>query len=133
MIRPIAPLFFIVVFLFLVIASVLMLVVVMEQNAPTAASTTPYTALALQVALLEEGDGVGLRLTFTERLREQITPEVVSRARALYADRTLDALVGTIEVAEDGGTATVFRPGGEVLTTLVLVHGDWLADTLWFP
>ena len=132
--RPLPPLFFVGVFLLVVIASVLMLAQVMTQQ-HEGAQTTPRAALALQLALVQEGDAVGLRLTCVEDLRATITPVAVGKAKAAYAGKTLDQVVGSIEDAtEEGETPRrlVRTPEGDVLTRLRLVLGEWQAETLWF-
>lgn len=132
--RPLPPLFFVGVFLLVVIAAVLMLAQVMSrQHEPP--QSTPRTALALQLALVQEGDAVGLRLTCVETIRSAVTAEAVARARDAHAGRTLDELVGTIETpAEEAHPPhrLVLRPDGAPLTRLLLVGGEWLAETPWF-
>jgi hypothetical protein len=132
--RPLPPIFFVGVFLLVVIASVLMLAqVISRQRAEP--KTTPRAALALQLALVQAGDAVGLRLTCTEDLRPAITHVAVSKAKTAYAGKTLEEIVGSIEDTTKEGEPErrlVLDPEGGVLTRLLLVAGDWQAQTLWF-
>lgn len=135
MTRPFSPLVFVAIFLFVVIAIVLMFAVVLGRQDATP-SSTPRMAMALQLALLQDGDAAGLRLTFTERLRGEITAEAVEAARPALGGATLETLIGTVEEVEAAGEqprrARVTTPDGRPLTTLVLVGTEWQADTLWF-
>ena len=131
--RPLPPLFFVGVFLLVLIAAVLMLAQVMSRQEPQAQST-PKAALALQLALVQEGDAVGLRLTCVEGIRGDVTAEAVAKAQAVYAGKTLEDLVASItdESREDGPPHRLARtPEGRVLTRLVLVSGEWLAESAW--
>jgi hypothetical protein len=133
--RPIPPLFFVGVFLIILIAAVLMLANLIGHQEPPVANSTPEDALALQLALVAEGNTAALRLTFTEELRASITAEVVEAARSAHEGVTLEALVGKIEreqTPEGVEKALVLRPDGSLLTQLLLVDGEWQADTVWF-
>ena len=136
MTRPIAPLFYIGVFLLIVIAAALMLSSVMSRGheAGEEAAPAPRQALARQLQLLKHGDLAGLRPTVAEPLQADLTPQVLTDARIAYAAVTLDDLVGRIEVTDEYGArqATVYRPDGQVLTHLHWVGGDWLSDRIWF-
>ena len=119
--RPLPPLFFVGVFLLILIAAVLML--------------APRAAIALQLALVQKGNAVGLRLTCVKRVRAEVTAQAVAKAQAAYAEKTLDALVGSItSVTKDGGPEhrLVTTPEGRILTRLVLTSGEWLAEDAWF-
>lgn len=50
------------------------------------------------------------------------------------ASVTLEDLVAKVEKSEFEGrpTAEITMKNGRTLTTLVLLGGRWLADTLWF-
>ena len=132
--RPLPPMFFVGVFLLVVIAAVLMLAQVMSQQ-PEEPRSTPRAAVALQLALVQQGDAVGLRLTCVESLRASITEVAVRAAQATWAGKTIDELVGAIENLPDEAEKQqklVKTPAGEVLTRLVLVSGEWQAETPWF-
>lgn len=133
--RPLPPLFFVGLFLLVVIAAVLMLAQVMSRQAQPP-RTTPRAALELQLALLQKGDPVGLRLTCVESLRPDVTEEAVARVEATFAGKTLDDLVGSVEdppeTEEEPPRRLVLRPDGTPLTRLRLVDGSWLTETLWF-
>ena len=132
--RPLSPLFFVGLFLLVVIASVLMLAQVMSRQREEP-KTTPRAAVALQLALVQEGDAMGLRLTCLETVRTAITHVAVGKAKAVWAGKTLDEVVGSIEETTKEGEPprrTVLTPKGEVLTRLRLVSGEWQAETLWF-
>jgi len=132
--RPLSPIVLIAIFLAVVIAAVLMFSIVLaRQDEP--ATSTPHDALALQLALIRDGDVVGLRLTFTERLRPSITREAVEAARPGLAQVGIADLVSEVrerELEGGGREALLVMPEGRTLTRLVLVGGNWLADTVWF-
>jgi len=134
--RPIPPILLVGVFLLIVIAAVLMLGHVISRQHAEQPRSTPDQAIALQLALLKEGNAVGLRLTCVEDLRAQITEDAVNKARSAWADVTKESLVGSVVEDEvEAGQArgvTVHTRSGVVLTHLVLVKGEWLATSLWF-
>lgn len=134
--RPVPPLLFVGLILLIVIAAVLMLGLVISRQHGELPQSTPEAAIALQLAMVKEGDAVGLRLTCTEALRAAITKEAVAQARDDWAAVEPDTLIGEIveDEVEPGAprTVTVRTKAGVVLTRLVLVKGEWLATTLWF-
>ena len=132
--RPLPPLFFVGLFLLVIIAAVLMLAQVMSQQEEPP-RTTPRAALELQLALLQEGDAVGLRLTCVEAFRPQVTAEAVAQVKPSFTGKSLDDLVGSIEVPAEEETPPrrlVLKPDGTPLTRLVLVGGEWQTETTWF-
>ena len=136
MTRPIPMLFFLGVFVLIVAAAALMLATVIDHETPTPddGGASPRAALALQLALLKQGDWKGLASTFTEQLRPAITEEYVRTRQPVYAAVAIESLVGDVRILEAAGTKTaeVRTPEGAGLGRLLLVDGQWLADTLWF-
>jgi hypothetical protein len=94
----------------------------------------PRREIAAQLELLKAGDADGLKKHFTVRLRDRITKEAVAEAAGALGGVTLDELVATVTYGEWEGrkTAKLGMKNGRSLTTLVLVDGRWLADTIWF-
>lgn len=94
----------------------------------------PRREIAAQLELLKAGDADGLKKHFTARLRDRITKEAVAEGAGAVGGVTLDELVATVTYGEWEGrkTAKVGMKNGRSLTTLVLVDGRWLADTIWF-
>jgi len=90
--------------------------------------------VAVQLALLRQGDVKALVETFTEKVRPAITEEYVRSRQPIYAQVTAESLVGPVAVKEVEGvkTADVWTPDGAPLGRFVFVNGRWLADTLWF-
>ncbi len=138
MTRPIAPVFFIGVFLLIAIGAILMLASVMTRDpagADGTAATAPREAFARQLVLLKHGDWKALQATFTAAAQAGLTKEAVAAARPAYADRSVDDLVGSIEVGEtEGGAqeAVVRDAEGQAVTRFVRTDGLWLADRVWF-
>lgn len=95
---------------------------------------SPKDSIAYQFDLLKAGDTDKLKLCFTERLRERITPEAVEKGKSEAGNYTLDDLVASVEMggAEGQQTAKILMKNGRTLTTLVQTDGNWLADTIWF-
>lgn len=98
------------------------------------APSTPKDAIAHQLDLLKAGNVDALKACMTERLRDQITQEVVDKGKATAAQHTIDDLVGSVEDGMDGArkTAKIKMKSGRSLTTLIETDGKWLADTIWF-
>jgi hypothetical protein len=92
------------------------------------------SALATQLKLLKDGKVDELKAHFTTRLRDKITPALVEQGKKAGAKYTLDDLVASVEIAQQGGTkaAKIKMKNGRTLTTLLLTDGKWLADTIWF-
>jgi hypothetical protein len=94
----------------------------------------PRREIAAQLQLLKAGDAEGLKAHFTPRLRDRITKDAVTEAGPEIGAISLDELVATVTYGEWEGrkTAKIGMKNGRSLTTLVLVDGRWLADTVWF-
>jgi hypothetical protein len=105
-----------------------------ETKTPPVNQDSPKDAIAHQIALIKDGKADELLVCFTERLRDQITPEAVKEAQEQLADMTLEDLVDQIEEGEDEGvkTAVIKMKNGRKLTTLLMIDGQWQADTIWF-
>jgi hypothetical protein len=101
---------------------------------PAQTPGTPREAIARQFELLKAGDADQLRKCFVADQRAKITAELVAKARGQASAYTLDDLVA--EVIENGGddgrSVTVKMRNGRTLTTLKLVDGEWLAESIWF-
>ncbi len=96
---------------------------------------TPKGSISRQLDLLKAGDVEALRACFTERQQGRITADVVTAAQAEAAKMTIDDLFESVEGASDKSgnkTATVKMANGRTLTTLVLLDGKWVSDTVWF-
>jgi hypothetical protein len=130
--------FFIGVFLLIAIGAILMLASVMTRDPSEADggdATAPREAFARQLVLLKHGDWKALQATFTPAAQTGVTKAAVAVARPAYADRSVDDLVGSIEVVEtEGGAqeAVVKDAEGHAVTRLVRTDGLWLADRVWF-
>src|SRR5262245_5964505 len=106
--------------------------------APLAGSASsladPKGSIGHQFNLLKAGDVENLRLCFTERQRDRITQESVTKGKEQAANYTLEDLVASVEMGQDSGnnTAKIKMKNGRTLTTLIQTDGKWLADTVWF-
>jgi len=91
-------------------------------------------AIGTQLDLLKAGDVEKLKAHFTDRQKERITKEAVDKGKAQAEKMTLDDLVASVEVSEEGGKkqAKIKMKNGRTLTTLIQTDGKWLADTVWF-
>ena len=94
----------------------------------------PKGSIAYQLDLVKAGDADKLKTCLTPRLRERITPELLSKAKSEAGKYTIDDLYASAEMGESDGkkTAKVKMKNGRTLTTLVETDGQWLADTIWF-
>lgn len=94
----------------------------------------PKSSMSYQLDLLKAGDTEKLKECFTERLRADITPELVAKGKAEGEGATIDKIYASAEMGEEGGkkTAKVKMESGRTLTTLVETDGKWLSDTIWF-
>lgn len=108
-------------------------------NGPSGGSTSgsladPKSSIAYQFDLVKAGDADKLKECLTPRVRDEITPEVVEKAKGEAANMTMDDLYADAEMGEEGGkkTAKVKMKNGRTLTTLIEEDGKWLADTVWF-
>lgn len=105
---------------------------------PTTDELDPANAQAVifhQIELLRAGNVEELKLWFTARLKDELTPEVLSAAVAEAKNMPAkEQMAQTIEVRDDGGKriAVVTMEGGRTLTTMVFTDGKYLSDTLWF-
>ncbi len=95
---------------------------------------TPREEIERQIGLLKAEKTADLQSCFTERLRDRITDEAVSAGKAEVEKYAIDDLFASVETGEREGrkTAKIKMKNGRTLTTLVLVDGRWLADTIWF-
>ena len=91
-------------------------------------------AVAAQLDLLKAGKAEELKTHFTSRQRDKITADAVDKGQKDAAKYTLDDLVASVDISEQGGTkaAKIKMKNGRTLTTLILTDGKWLADTVWF-
>ncbi len=98
------------------------------------AMASPRDSIAHQLELLRAGKTEELRACFTQRHRDRITPEAVKEGQSEAKEYTLDELVDDVQMDEYEGqqTAKIKMKNGRTLTTVVLVDGKWLADTVWF-
>jgi hypothetical protein len=101
---------------------------------PTGSLADPKSSIAYQFELVKAGDVDRLKNCFTARVRDNVTKEVVDKAKGEAAQYTLDDLYASAEMGEADGkkTAKVKMKNGRTLTTLVETDGQWLADTIWF-
>jgi len=94
----------------------------------------PKTSIAYQLQLLQAGDADQLKGCFTPRQQNKITPELVVSAQQTATRMPIDDLVHAIQMGEFEGkqTAKIMMKNGRTLTTLILMDGKWLSDTIWF-
>lgn len=95
---------------------------------------TPRGSIAHQLALLKKGDVAALRACFTARQQKRITASAVARAQKQAQRYRLSDLVASVTRGSYRGrqTAKIKMKNGRTLTTLILIQGQWLADTVWF-
>lgn len=93
---------------------------------------TPESAIASQRQLIIDGDTARLKEHFTERLQDRITDVIVNEARAEMNNYSMEDLVATVDISEDGKQAKIHMANGRALTTLLWNGEKWLADTIWF-
>lgn len=113
------------------IAIVVLVVLVTAMVASADEKADARTAIAKQLEQIKKGDVEGLKAGFTERQRSKITADMVKQAADTVSKMTIDDLVGSASM-ETKGQLKIKMKNGRTLTTLVLVKGTWLADTLWF-
>ncbi|MEZ5427325.1 MAG: hypothetical protein R2747_13730 [Pyrinomonadaceae bacterium] len=96
--------------------------------------STPQGSIEYQLELIKAGDFDKLKECLTERVRGDLTKEIVDKAKADASKHTMDDLFASSEEGEKDGkkTATVMMKNGKSLTTLIETNGKWLADTIWF-
>jgi hypothetical protein len=113
-----------------------MLLAIMLVTAPSFADDKDDVKreIATQFDLVKMGKAEELKVRFTPRLRDKITPQLIDTAKKVASKHTLDDLVASIDVVEKGGkkAARIKMKNGKTLTTLMHDDGKWLADTIWF-
>ena len=94
----------------------------------------PKSSIAYQFELVKAGDLEKLKECLTPRVREDLTAEIVEKAKGEAANMTMEDLYASEEMGEADGkkTAKVKMKNDRTLTTLVEEDGKWLADTIWF-
>jgi broad specificity phosphatase PhoE len=87
-----------------------------------------------QIDLIKADKADELKKHFTERQRKKLTAEIVAAGKKEVEKYTLDDLIASVGYGEFDGkkTAKIKMKNGRTLTTLMLVDGKWLADTIWF-
>lgn len=105
-----------------------------QEHSRDASLATPRASIAHQLELLKAGDAGRLRKCFTERLRSRISDELIQKNKEVASHYDFDDLVSSVELGEADGqkTAKIKMKDGRTLTTLLLIDGRWLADTIWF-
>ena len=83
-----------------------------------------------QIEMIKTGDLADLKASFTARLQDGITKELVDKAKQQADKVTIDDLVASVTKTGDG--LKIKMKNGRSLTTLVKVAGAWKADTIWF-
>jgi hypothetical protein len=86
--------------------------------------------VAKQVELIVAGKLDELKATFTDRVKDRVTMERVTKAQAQLKSLTIDDLVASVQPT--GQDLKVKMKNGRTLTTFVNVGGVWKADTVWF-
>lgn len=90
--------------------------------------------ITLQLQYIQNLNAEALKPYFTERVRNQITTELLKQAKQQVASASPESLVHSIELSKSDGNfqAKVKMKNGRTLTTLIPVRGKWEADTIWF-
>jgi len=83
-----------------------------------------------QIEMIKTGNLADLKASFTTRLQDGITKELVDKAKQQADKVTIDDLVAS--AAKTGDGLKIKMKNGRSLTTLVKVDGAWKADTIWF-
>lgn len=98
------------------------------------AKTIAKSTMKHQIDLLKKGDLENFKACFTQRQREKITAESMKKGEKGASKYTMDELVHKVieDVYAGNKTIKIKMANGRTLTTLVLVEGKWLADTIWF-
>jgi hypothetical protein len=96
--------------------------------------TDPKGSIEYQFDLVKAGDYDKLKDCLTDRIKGNLTKEMVDKAKVDAANYTMDDLYAAAEDGEMDGKKTkkVKMKNGRTLTTLVETNGKWLADTIWF-
>jgi hypothetical protein len=94
----------------------------------------PKGSIEYQFDLVKAGDYDKLKDCLTDRIKGNVTKEMVDKAKVDAAKYTMDDLYASAEDGEMDGKKTkkVKMKNGRTLTTLVETNGKWLADTIWF-
>ncbi|MGC4043664.1 MAG: hypothetical protein QM758_07640 [Armatimonas sp.] len=94
----------------------------------------PKSSFTYQLKLLKEGDTEKLKGCFTDRVRDNITQEMVDKAKGKAGEAPVEELYASEEPGEADGNKTVKvkMKNGRTLTTLIQTNGRWLSDTIWF-
>jgi len=98
----------------------------------TLSQDTPEDAIRYQLRLIQMGRVNELRACFTERLRSEITEQILDKAQTDTDKFSFSKLVHRVVPSSDGKQAKIQMKNGSTLTTLISVDGQWLADTIWF-
>ena len=87
-----------------------------------------------QYNLVKSGQVENLKKFFTDRQEERLTQAVVEQGRAAIGETALEDLLGSVQMIESQGekTAKIRMRNGRTLTTLRLIDGEWLSETIWF-
>lgn len=95
---------------------------------------TPQGSIEYQFELIKVGDYDKLKECLTDRVKGDLTKEIVDKAKTDASKYTMDDLFSSSEEGEMDGkkTAKVKMKNGRTLTTLVETDGKWLSDTIWY-
>jgi len=83
-----------------------------------------------QLELIKAGKVEELKATFSDRVKDRVTADGVTKAQGQLKTMTIDDLVASVQLTADG--MKVKMKNGRTLTTFVAAGTDWKADTLWF-
>ena len=94
----------------------------------------PKSSIAYQFDLIKAGDFDTLKTCLTPRVRDNLTKDIVDKAKTDASKYTMEDLYDSVEMGDADGkkTAKVKMKNGRTLTTLIETDGKWLADTVWF-
>jgi hypothetical protein len=103
-------------------------------SSTTGSLSDPKSSIAYQFELVKAGDLEKLKECLTPRVRDELTAEIVEKAKGEAANMTMEDLYASEEMGEADGkkTAKVKMKNDRTLTTLIEEDGKWLADTIWF-
>ena len=96
--------------------------------------STAKKSMETQLALLMAGDVQKLKGCFTQRQQERITQENVDKGKSEAGSMAFEEIYAEEIPGEFEGVQTmkVKMKNGRTLTTLNLIDGKWLSDTVWF-
>jgi hypothetical protein len=105
-----------------------------QATEPNENSQDPKDAIAYQLGLLKAGNVEKVKACFTDRLKDDITAKIIEDNKKEIARMTIEDLFASAKINTFDGekTAKIKMKNGRTLTTLVLINGKWLADTIWF-